>query len=342
VVARISWVGLFIIAVATAVGVAAVRAQTPARTGKLPRVAIFVTSPLAGQVERVVKYFEEDMRAIGWIDGKTLVYDHDPPPKHLRDNDSLVAHANRLLDRNPDLIWVANIENALAIANAQNARKMQIPIVGTAVTEQIFEVGLANSYSRPGKNFTGVLNVAWELGNKRLELVHELMPTISRVGVLVFTLRDTSLRELALIEKTAVDRGLTVIPARIQNESELDSAFEYLAKNKAQAVLTTHVPLFQNASRRLIELANQQRIPLVGHRDFFADQGAVMAYGTPLREHTRASARMSDKILRGERVGNIPVERPTRFELVLNRKAAKALGIPVPGQVLVRVDRFAD
>lgn len=315
-------------------------AQAPAASDKLPRVAIFVTSPLAGQVERIVRFFEDDMRELGWVEGKNLVYDRDPPSKHLRDPPSLREHAAKLIQRRPDLIWVANSENALAIAAAQNDSKTQIPVVCGAVAEEILEVGIAH---RLGKNFTGVVNVASELGSKRLELVHELMPTINRVGVLVFALRETSLRELALIEKAAAARGITIVPARIEkDEHELESAFTQLAKNKAQAVLTTHVPLFQNSSKRLLTLAAQHRLPLIGHRAFFAEQGAVMAYGTPVREHTRVSARLSDKILKGVPAATLPVEQPTRFELVLNGKTAKVLGIRIPESVLVRADRFID
>ena len=337
-VAKIVMTGVALLGVLLSLGWA--HAQAPARSGKLPRVAIFVTSPLAGQVERIVKYFEDDMRELGWVEGRNLVYDRDPPPKHLRDPASLREHATKLIGRRPDLIWVANSENALALAAAQNEAKTEIPVVCGAVGEDILELGLSN---RVGRNFTGVVNVASQLGGKRLELVNELMPTITRVGVLVLASRDTSVRELGLIEKAAAARRIAIIPARIEkDEHELEAAFAHLVKNNAQAVMTTHVPFFQNASKRLIVLSTQHGLPLIGHRASFAEQGAIMAYGTPVREHTRVSARLADKILNGVPPATLPVEQPMKFELVLNAKTAKLLGMRIPENVLVRADRFID
>jgi putative ABC transport system substrate-binding protein len=328
----------------------AVDAQMPARQGKLPRVAIFFTSPPKSLIE-YEKTFVGAMRDLGWIEGSTVVYDRAYAATELRQHDERRAHAAALVARKPDVIWLLSTVNARAV----HEETRTIPIVGAAVSD-VVKNKLAKSLARPGSNFTGVTNIGWELGAKRLELLNELMPNLTRVGVLIVrdSVRDdggepasnNSKQELALIEKTAKPRRIAVFAAEMKDPKDKDeavtaaeAALTQLAKQQVQAVLIPHLPMFQRYRKAILEAAEKRGIPAVGHRAYFADEGALFAYSSVLDEQLKRSAVLVDKILRGTNPAEIPIEQPTRYELVLNLKTAKALGVTVPPEFLVQVTR---
>ena len=325
-------------------------AQTPARQGKPARVAIFFTSPPKSLIE-YEKTFVGAMRELGWVEGSTVVYDRAYAPRELRQHDERRAHAASLVSRKPDVIWLLSTVNAQAVQEETKT----IPIVGAAVSD-VVRNKLANSLARPGRNFTGVTNIGWELGAKRLELLNELMPNLTRVGVLV--VRDVpkddggepaannSKQELALIEQTAKARRIAVFPVEMKDPKDkeeavvaAEAAIAELAKHQVQAVLIPHLPMFQRYRAAILQAAEKRRVPAVGHRGYFADEGALFAYSSVLDEQLRRSAVIVDKILKGTNPAEIPVEQPTRYELVVNLKTAKSLGITVPPEFLVQVTR---
>ena len=333
--------------VLSALGLA--QAQTPA--GKPPRVAIFFTSPPKNLLA-YEKTFIAAMRELGWSEGSTVVYDRAYPAKELRNQEERRVHAAALLRRKPDVIWLLSTNNARAVHDETKT----VPIVGAAVSD-VLRNKLASSLARPGGNFTGVTNIGWELGGKRLQLLHELMPNLSRVGVLVLGDNDkhdpgthaepnNTKQELALVQETAKPRRIAVFPAEMNNPRDKDeaitnaeSAFSELAKHQVQAVLITHVPTFQRYRDAILKAAEKRRIPAVGHRTFFAEDGALFAYSSVLDDQLRRSAVIVDKILKGTSPGEIPIEQPTRYELVLNLKTAKSLGLTVPLEFFVQVNR---
>ena len=342
---------LVIVALAAAIMMSGVaQAQAPPRTGKPPRVAIFFTSP-PKSITQYQNIFVAAMSRLGWVEGKTVVYDRAYPASELRHQDERRAHAAALVSRKPDVIWLLSTNNARAVHDETRT----IPIVGAAVSDVVSNK-LAVSLARPGGNFTGVTNIGWELGGKRLELLHDLMPNLTRVGVLV--LRDddkheasdvepnNTKQELALIRETAKPRRISVFHAEMNNPKDkeeaaahAEAALNELEKHKVQAVLIAHLPTFQRYRDAILLAAEKRRIPAVGHRTYFAEDGALFAYSSVLDEQLKRSAVIVDKILKGTRPAEIPVEQPTIYELVLNLKTAKNLGLTVPREFSVQVNR---
>jgi len=329
----------FLLAVA-ALAVAPAYAQTPFRAGRLPQVGIYITSPPETLQQHYVRLFVEEMAQLGWVEGNTVVYDRAYARRDLRWPDhraEMSAMAKALVERKPDVIWLASSSSANAMLDVTRT----VPIVGSAVSE-VVERGFAKSIARPGGNFTGISNFAWELGAKRFQLLHEMLPKLTRVAVLMHPKNDNTLRELKVIEAAAARAHVTVVRAAMEREDQLDGAFDDIARNRAEAVLIAHLPLYQNMRKAILKRAADQRIPIVGHRTFFAEDGALMAYSTVLDEQMRRSAHLVDKILKGANPGDIPVEQPTKFELVINRRTAKALGLTVPQRLLIQADRIID
>lgn len=229
-------------------------------------------------------------------------------------------------------------------AQAAFASTRTIPIV-FAAGANVVERGLVKTLARPGGNVTGVQNISWELGGKRLQLLKQALPKNARVGVLVYPNPDplsATAREFAMIEKAAATLGVTVIPAMAKGVGEFDAAIASLVKNRVEALLTTIAPLFQAERKRILELAASRRLPVVGVRSEFADDGALMSYSALLSDQIRRATQMVDKILKGAKPADIPVEQPVRFALVVNAKTAKTLGITIPGEILLQASRVIE
>jgi putative ABC transport system substrate-binding protein len=329
-----------LVAFAAALGTRGAWAQVAARSGKLAQVGIYLTSPPAALQQHYVSLFLDEMAALGWIEGSTVAYQRAYASRNLRwpdDRAEMASVARGLLERKPDVIWLASSLSAMAMLELTRT----VPVVGSAVSE-VVERGFAKSMARPGGNFTGVSNFAWELGAKRFQLLHEMLPKLTRAGVLMHPKNQNCLRELKVIEQAATRARVTIVRAEMEREDQIDAAFHSLAKNRAEAVLIAHLPLFQNHRKPILKRAAELRIAAVGHRTFFAEDGALLAYSTALDEQMRRSAHLVDKILKGTPPGDIPIEQPTKFELVINRTTAKALGLSIPETLLVQADRIID
>jgi putative ABC transport system substrate-binding protein len=188
-----------------------------------------------------------------------------------------------------------------------------------------------------------VQNIGWELGGKRLQLLKQALPKIARVGVLVDPGPTSSgPQEFKVIEKAAATLGVTAIPAMAKGVGEFDAAFASLVKNRVEAMLVTQTAVFHIGRKRILALAASRRLPVVGFRSEYADDGALMSYSSPLSDQVRRSAQMADKILKGTKPADIPVEQPTKFELVVNAKTAKTLGITIPGEILLQAGRVIE
>lgn len=280
------------------------------------------------------KPFVDAMRELGWAEGRNIVYDR----VYADDDESRLPElAAALVARGPDIIFAQTTAAALAAV----ARTRTIPIVCSTLSNPV-ERGLVQSLARPGGNVTGIANIGWELGGKRLQFLKQALPKVRRVGVLGHPLRADTSKEQKLIELAAATLGVTVIPAMASKASDLDAAFALLSKSRAEAVLTTHTPLFQSERRRILSLAATQRIPVVAHRSGLADDGALMSYSSILTDQVRRAAQLADKILKGAKPADIPVEQPTKFELVVNMKTAKTLGITIPGEIMLQANRVIE
>ena len=299
------------------------------------RVGMLSPDTRAAAEAGVSKTFIDAMRELGWVEGRNIIFDHV-----YADNDAsrLPALAAALVARAPDLIWVVPASAALAAF----ASTRTIPIVFSGSTN-VVERGLVKTLARPGGNVTGVQTIGWELGGKRLQLLKQTLPKIIRAGVLVEPNPDSaSQQESKEIEKAAATLGVTVIPAMAEGVGEFDAAIASLVKDRVEALLFATSPLFLSERKRILALAASRRLPVVGGRSEFADDGALMSYSSPRSDQIRRSAQMADKILKGAKPADIPVELPTKFELVVNVKTAKSLGITIPGEILLQASRVIE
>jgi len=308
------------------------RAQPARSAGKPARVGILYTAD--AKVERARnKVLVDTMRELGWVEGRNIVYD-----RATADGDyaRLPALAARLVAGKPDLIYVAASQEVRAALAATRT----IPIIFSATNDPVAS-GLVRSLARPGGNVTGVANIGPELGPKRLQLIREAMPKVNRVGLLISPAMAPLQIERKLIDEAAGGH-LKIVPAIINEVGDLEAAFKMLVDSRVEAVLTTHIALFFRLRKNIFDIAGRYRLPVVGHRSLFAEDGALMTYSSNLNEQIRRSAYLVDKVLRGTKPADIAVEQPTKFELVINLKIAKALGITIPEKLLLRADRVIE
>jgi putative ABC transport system substrate-binding protein len=291
----------------------------------------------AGEGSESAPLFVAIMRELGWVEGRNVVYDR----VFVEGGEArLTAFGAELVARKPDLVYVTTPQAVRAILKTTRT----IPIVFGAVNDPV-AAGLIKNLARPGGNITGIANIGPELGGKRMQLLREVMPKVSRVGVLVVSVATGVTRGTALDAKLieeAAGGSVRVISATAKDATQIDAALASLAESRVQAVLTTHHGLFRRESKRIVALASRQRIPVVGHRSDMANDGALMSYSSIFSEQIRRSAHLVDKVLRGTKPADIPVEQPTKFELVVNMKTAKALGITIPQSILLQATRVIE
>jgi putative ABC transport system substrate-binding protein len=305
---------------------ALLRAQPPATT--LRRVGVLAPSTRAKE-DVILMPFYDEMRRLGWIAGRQVVYDAAYADDRHEDLPRLAAE---LMARKPELIFAPPPVAALAAKRATRT----IPIVfGTGIDP--VGAGLVASLAHPGGNVTGVVNVVESLMPKRLELLHEVLPAARRIGFLGDPTEATWPSERGSLSHAATALGLTIVVVDVSNPLDFDGAVARLIAQGVAAIFAFS-PLVTNLRARLVELANRKRLPVVGHAARMAEAGALFSYGASLADQLRRSAHLVDKILRGAMPADLPIEQPTRFELVINLKAAKALGITIPPSLLLRAD----
>ena len=302
------------------------RAQAAA--AGLRRVGVLAPSTPAKE-EILLKPFFDEMRALGWIEGQTIAYDRVFANDQHQDLPRLAAE---LVARKPDLIYAPPYPAAVAARQATRT----IPIVFFGGNDPV-GAGLVASLARPGGNATGLTTVVDSLAPKRIQLLREILPGAKRIGLLGDPTESGFASDRNALAPVALALGLTIIFAEASNPLELDAAMSRLIGQKVDAIYANSSLAF-NLRTRLIELANRGHVPVVGVRASMVEAGALFAYSAPLADQLRRSAQLVDKILKGAQPSDIPVEQPTRFELVINLKAAKALGITVPQGVLLRAD----
>ncbi|OGA54553.1 MAG: hypothetical protein A3F74_22140 [Betaproteobacteria bacterium RIFCSPLOWO2_12_FULL_62_58] len=305
------------------------RAQPSSRAGKPIRVGILRANPPKSP-RALDNVFVDALRELGWVEGRNIMYE-----RIYADGDEarLPALAVELMARRPDLIYAHNNPEARAALAATRT----IPVVFGAVNDPV-NVGIVKSLARPGGNATGVATLGPETGGKRMQLLRETLPKISRVGVLM---KPTSESELKFIEQAA-GAGVKLIPVRMNEPEGLAAAFAFFAENRAEAVLLAQVAFLVTEHRRIASLSMKQRIPVIAPRSINTESGALMSYNSSLTDHVRRAAHLADKILKGAKPADIPVEQPTKFELVINMKTARALGITIPQSILLQAERVIE
>jgi len=280
-----------------------------------------------------VEAFRQGLRDLGYVEGRNVVIEYrDAEGKYER----LPALAAELVALKVDVIVAPVTATALAAMQATRT----LPIVFTNPGDPVAS-GLVSSLARPGGNLTGLTNQTAELIGKRLELLKQVVPRVNRVAVLWQPGVTGERRDKDVVKETGVAaRALGVRPQLVEarGPEDFDRAFSDMTMAHAGALTVLSGNMFSNERRRIVDLAAKNRLPAVyTHRDF-VDAGGLMSYGANLADLYRRAATYVDKILKGAKPGDLPVEQPTKFELVINLKTAKALGLTIPQSLLGRAD----
>jgi putative tryptophan/tyrosine transport system substrate-binding protein len=302
----------------------AVDAQEPK---KIPRIGF-----VAGTAGPSVGAFQRGLRDLGYIEGKTILIEYRYTE---RKEDRIPGLVDELLQLKVDVLVSLQVPALLA---AKQATKT-IPIV-MVITGDPVAAGLVNSLARPGGNVTGVTRLMRELSGKRLELLKEAIPTIARVGVLSDANNVTSINLFKEYESAARALKIPLQSLEVRGPNpDLEGAFQAAAKARISALITVRNPVLIRNSKRIAELAIKNRLPSMCEGSDFVEAGGLMSYAGNDAENFRRAAVYVDKILKGKKPADLPVEQPTKFEFVINLKTANALNLTIPQSVLFRADK---
>jgi len=296
--------------------------------GKIPRIGFLHYGSPGSSPE--VDAFRQGLRELGYIDGQNIAIEYRFASGRVEQLPELAAELVRL---KVDVIVTPTTPASLAAKQATST----IPIVFAAVADPV-GAGLIASFARPGGNITGVASISAELGGKRLELLKQVAPKASRVAVLYNPGDRANVLMLKDMQESAPALRLTLQPLEVRGPGEFEGAFVAMTRKRAQALFGTAGVLTFEHRKALVDLAAKNRIPAMwGHRQF-VDAGGLMSYAVNWYDQLRRAATYVDKILKGAKPGDLPVEQPTKFELLINLKAAKAIGLTIPQSLLQRAD----
>ena len=307
----------------------AARAQQP---GKLPTIGYLGSGTPSSAHQRTAAFLQR-LHALGWIEGRTVAIEYRWAAGHSERNAEIAAEFVRL---KVDVIVTGGVPPVLAAKQATAV----IPIVFTVAGDPV-GAGMVASLARPGGNVTGLSAQNPDLVGKRLELLREVVPNLHRLAIVADVGNPDSVLEMGELETAARAFGLDVITPEIRRAKDIVPAFEAL-KGHAQALYVVASPLINTNLARIHTLAMGARLPAIYNARDLVEAGGLMAYGPNFDDLFRRAAELVDKILRGTKPGDIPVEQPTKYELVINLKTAKALGLPVPDKLLARADEVIE
>ena len=281
-----------------------------------------------------VRAFRQGLGEVGYAEGRNVLVEYrwtDGQPERLPDL------AAEIVRRNVSAIVAGGTRSALAAKTATST----IPIVFYTVTSPI-EAGLVASLKDPGGNLTGVTSLGVEVGPKRLELLHDMLPAARRLALLVNPRFPDADRQAAEMEVAARARGLELQVLRAASEADIDDAFRAMSRSGAAGLVITTDPFFTARMEQLATRALRERIPAISQYAEFAAAGGLASYGESFAEPYRQLGIYAGRILKGAKPADLPVEQATRFELVVNLKTAKALGLDVPPTLLARADEVIE
>ena len=275
--------------------------------------------------------FKQRLRELGYTKGQNLVIEARFAQSQPERVPALVAEVVRL---QVDCLVVGGNAGARAAKQATST----IPIVMSNVGYDPVREGLITSLARPGGNITGVIDIGEQLAGKRLELLKEAFPHIARVGHLAAKNCPPCAADLKEVEAAARLVGVRIYPLQVQGPEELDNAFRAAREARAEALIVVHYGFLNSHRERIVQLVDTIRLPVMYTRATFVESGGLMSYDADPLDRARRAATFVDKILKGAKPADLPVEWPTTFELVLNLKTAKALGITLPPSLLLLAD----
>jgi putative tryptophan/tyrosine transport system substrate-binding protein len=300
---------------------------------KLPRIGVLLAGTPASFSLRT-KAFLEGLGALGYIEDRTIAIDWKWGQDRV---DVLPGLAQELVRNNVDVILTAGTSATKALKDATRSIPIVMAIIGDPVA-----AGLVDSLARPGGNATGFSIMAPELGGKRLQLLKEIVPGMTSVAVLLNIKNPQSRFELAEMRVAAQAMSLQLQPTEISSEAGLDDAFSTIKNAASQGLIVLTDPIFFSQRKRIVDLANTTRLPAVYFFQEFPEAGGLMSYGPSDTDLFRRAAGYVDRILKGAKPRDLPVQQPMLFDLVVNLKTAKALGLVIPELFLVRADKVIE
>ena len=322
----------------TAIGLCALAVPLGAfaqQQGKVWRVG-FLAARHVDYLDSDVFYgsFLRGMRELGYVEGKNLVIEWRSAEGN---NERLPGLATELVNLKVDIIVVAGTP---AIRAAQKATTT-IPIVMGAGGDPVGS-GFVKSLARPAGNITGLSSMSGDIRLKHLEMLLDMVPKLSRVAVLMNPSNTDHIRSLEIVEAAGQKRGVKILRSEARTSQEIDHAFSLMRQQNAGALIVFLEQLFQQQKTQVAELTAKHRLPSVAQDRIFSEAGVLMSYGANQSDSYRRVAIYVDKILKGAKPADLPVEQPTKFELVINRKTAKALGLTIPQSLLISADRVIE
>jgi putative tryptophan/tyrosine transport system substrate-binding protein len=318
---------LIVTVFAVAMSSASAAAQQPTKSQRIGYLAAVSAAADAPRMEA----FRQGLREFGHIEGQNLSIEF----RHEgRTFDRLPGLAAELIASKINVLVGVTTNAALAAKNATST----IPIVFMGVTDPV-AAGLVESLARPGKNITGITNIAAVLTGKRLELLKEINPKLSSVAILWDPNSPGSAPQWQESQAVARELGLQVHSVEASTVDRYADAFREVMKSRSGAVSVTLNPLANSNQPRIAELAISHRLPTMCARSDYVENGCLMSYGPGYAIEGRDGARYVDKVLKGARPADLPVEQPTKFELVINLKTARQIGLTIPPNLLARADR---
>jgi ABC-type uncharacterized transport system substrate-binding protein len=294
---------------------------------KLPRIGYLSTQ--SSETESNSEHLREGLRELGYIEGKNIVVEY----RYAEGSRSRLRElAAELVQAKVDVIFATG--NRATAAAKQTTTTIPIIVGGAG---DLVETGLVASLARPGGNITGSTRMSSELAGKRVELLKEAISHLSRLAVMVTTRQDQE--ELQEMKSAAHLLGVKIQSVNVRGVEEFQSVFAAMVKDRADALIIAHSGFTVARRSLLAELAVENRLPSMCEQSAWTDAGCLMSYGPDLSHLYRRAAYYVDKILKGAKPGDLPVERPTQFEFVINLKTAKQIGLTIPPNVLVRANR---
>jgi len=326
---------LLIALVAAALAPEALLAQSTPAPGKVWRVGFLSERGRPDSLDSdIFGAFAQGMRALGYDEGKNLVIEWRFAGGKY---EGLPGLAVELVRSKVDVIVVAGTQGTRAAQKATTT----IPIVMGSTPDPVGS-GFVKSLSRPGGNITGFANLAGDLSTKQFEMLLSIVPKLSRLAVLLNPDNPSHALVLKSVQAAAQKAGVAVLPVNARTAPEIETGFSAMAKDRAGAVILAADQFYVQQRRQIAALATRHRMPSIITNVDYAPAGGLMSYGENAHDRYRRVATVVDKIFKGAKPGELPVEQPTKFELIINVRTAKALGLTVPQELLVRADKVIE
>jgi putative ABC transport system substrate-binding protein len=311
--------------------IASIHVAEAQQANKVPHIGFLIVDSPSAALTRV-EAFQRGLKDLGYVEGKNIIIEYRYAEAKA---DRLPQLASELIRRKIDVLITGGGNQ---VASAAMKATQKIPIVMTNVADPVGS-GFVESLARPGGNVTGLTSVTYDLSGKRLELIKESLPKVSRIAVLYDPSDPAKVTEFKEMRTIARSLGVELLSLEARGPENFDGAFKAGVRAHAEAIIVLPTTITNTHRKSIVELAVVNRLPAMFPDREFIDAGGLMAYGPLYTDLWRRAATYVDKILKGTKPGDLPIEQPTKFELVINLKTAKQIGLTIPPQVLARADK---